>query len=157
MKLRKIDIKKNNYPSKKRYQGDCSDSRSITEGNPLAENAVVEIGGPFALGQWLADHHTSFQKQWDSWRLAIQSAGGVAGEDSVVLEVPKRASTGEDRALVFKYTGPAAVSPLIVSTAGDNLLEQAYALISAAAPAFFPLVISLPKQAEEEVDRPTIQ
>ena len=123
----------------------------------MAESAVVEIGGPFALGQWLADHHTSFQKQWDSWRLAIQSAGSVAGEDSVVLEVPKRASTGEDRALVFKYTGPAAVSPLIVSTAGDNLLEQAYALISAAAPAFFPLVISLPKQAEEEVDRPTIQ
>ena len=123
----------------------------------MAESAVVEIGGPFALGQWLADHHTSFQKQWDSWRLAIQSSGGVAGEDSVVLEVPKRASTGEDRALVFKYTGPAAVSPLIVSTAGDNLLEQAYALISAAAPAFFPLVISLPKQAEEEVDRPTIQ
>ena len=122
----------------------------------MAENAVVEIGGSFALGQWLADHHTSFQKQWDSWRLAIQSAGGVAGQDSVVLSVPKSAIAGEDRALIFTYTGPGAVSPMIVSTAGDRLLEQVYVLVSAASPSFFPLYITLPQPAEEAIVRPAI-
>ena len=122
----------------------------------MAENAVEVIGGSFALGQWLADHHTAFQKQWDTWRLAIQSAGGVAGEDSVVLDVSQSTIAEADRALVFKYNGPAEVSPLIVSTTGDRLLEQVYVLVLANAPSFFPLIISLPQQVEKAGDRPPL-
>jgi len=108
------------------------------------------IGGSFALGQWLANHDTSFKNLWNTWCSEIQSVQGVADDTSVtieaIVEVLLDNEIGkEDRKLVFKYTGPGVVNPLKISIEGNELLEQAYAIVAAAHSYDESTVVPLPE------------
>jgi hypothetical protein len=118
----------------------------------LFGNAIKEIGGSFALGQWLKGRDTSFQRHWDTWCTEINKVG-VAGEDSVVLDavlevVRENGSEEEDRSLLFKYEGPGTVDPLKISVEGNDLLEETYAMLTAQTQSIDPFEVALPPEAE---------
>ncbi|MBC8031869.1 MAG: hypothetical protein H7Z16_17435 [Pyrinomonadaceae bacterium] len=130
------------------------------DSSELTGSTIEQIGGSFALGQWLADLDTSFKSQWTAWCAEIQSKQGVAGDDSIVLEavldvVRENDIEKDDRKLVFKYAGPGAVSPLKISVAGDDLLEQTYAILTAASESVDDPFAVVPLPEAAEVDWPT--
>jgi len=124
----------------------------------LIGDTIQEIGGSFAMGQWLADHDPSFKNHWTTWCTEIQGKQGAAWEGAVVLEavrdvIRENDLEKEDRKLVFKYAGPSAVSPLKISVEGKDLLEQTYAMLTALPPSIDP-----PHEAEKgAVDLRTIE
>ncbi|HKY43344.1 MAG TPA: hypothetical protein VJM50_09630, partial [Pyrinomonadaceae bacterium] len=107
-----------------------------TDSSDLTGKTIAEIGGPFALGQWLADHDPFFKDHWTTWCSEIQSVQGVAQDTSVTVEaivevVRDNDVKKEDRKLVFKYTGPGVVNPLKISVQGQPLLQQAHDMVTA--------------------------
>ncbi len=113
--------------------------------------AIEEIGGPFALGEWLAAQvGPSFAEPWRTWCSRIPSEG-VAPDAGVELRA-------EDGKLVFTYTGPGSLEPLEISTQGVALLELTYAVRAAAQQSILrPSLVLLPETGAAPVDLPAAE
>ena len=128
----------------------------------MTGSAIDEIGGPFALGQWLADNDPFFKDHWITWCSQIQSVNGFAQDTSVTVEaivevVRDNEVEKQDRKLVFRYTGPGVVSPLQVSVEGEDLLEQAHDMITASQSVEASHAPHLPAAEVSAVTLPTIE